>query len=238
MIVVCAATGTEADACRRGIADAGAAGFEVLETGVGPARAAAALARWLEGGPGVVGRPPRPRAALAVSTGFAGALTAGVAPLAWVTASSLHRLAGGRAVEVVLPPGLLRVAAGATACQLLTAGEALAGPVAGLGPPAAVDMESAALGEVAGAAGIPFLVLRLVTDTPGRPLAPLGRQLARALSAEGAPARVAQGARAALEAVRAPGRAAAFIRESLSWRAQLRAGWRAHAAAGLPARPP
>ena len=91
MILVCAATGTEADACRRGIADAMAPGIEVLTTGVGPARATAALAeRLLACG----GGSPAPRPALIVSSGFAGALTAGLAPLAWVTASSVHRLVG------------------------------------------------------------------------------------------------------------------------------------------------
>ena len=237
MILVCAATGTEAAACRRGIADAGAAGLEVLETGVGPARAAEALARRLppraDGGP----RSPDREPALVVSTGFAGALTAGVASLAWVTASSVHRLVDGRAEEVVLPPGLLRLAQGAIPCQVVSADHALARGVPGLVDPAAVDMESAALAEVAGAAGVPFLVLRLVTDTPARPLAPLGRRLALALAAEGVADRAAHGARAALETARSPLRSAAFVRDSLGWRARLRAGWREHASRGVPLRP-
>ena len=43
MILVCAATGAEAAACRQGVADAGVHDVQVLETGVGPERSAAAL---------------------------------------------------------------------------------------------------------------------------------------------------------------------------------------------------
>lgn len=223
MILVCAATRTEAGACRRGLADAVARGVEVLTTGVGPERAAAALARRL-GAP--AGAP-----ALVVSSGFAGALTAGVPPLAWVTAASVHRLVGGAAVEIAFAPGLLRAAPGVLPCQVVSAPHAVAHAVAGIAAPAAVDMESAALAEVAAGAGVPFLVLRLVTDTPERPLASLGRSLATALSADGAAATALAGARAALDAARDPARAAAFVRESLGWRARLREGWREHAPA-------
>jgi hypothetical protein len=103
--------------------------------------------------------------------------------------------------------------------------------------PAAVDMESAALAEVAAAAGLPFLVLRLLTDTPARPLPAVGRALAATLAAAGALSRAAHCARAALDAARAPNVAAAFVRDALRWRARLRAGWREHARRGVPARP-
>jgi nucleoside phosphorylase len=228
VILVCAATGTEAAACRRGIADAMASGIDVLTTGVGPDRAAAALERRL------LACPPEQRPALIVSSGFAGALTAGLAPLAWVTASSVHRLVDGRAVEVALPGGLLRVAEDAIACQVVSAGHAVAHGVLGVSEPAAVDMESAALAEVAASAGLPFLVLRLLTDTPAHPLATVGRALAATLAAAGPASRAAHGVRAALDAARAPAEAAAFVRDALGWRARLRAGWREHAHRGLP----
>ncbi len=237
MILVCAATGTEAAACRRGIADAAARGIEVLTTGVGPDRAAVALARWLEKSAGGAGRSPEARPALVVSAGFAGALTAGVEPLAWVTASSVHRMVEGRAVPVALPRGLLRVAEGAIACHVVSADHVLARGVRGLGDPAAADMESGGLAEVAGAAGIPFLVLRLVTDTPARPMATLGRSLAAALAERSVTGRAVHGARAALAAARAPAEAVAFVRESLIWRDRLRAGWRAYARRGVPSSP-
>jgi hypothetical protein len=215
VILVCAATGTEAAACRRGIAEAGARDVEVLVTGVGPARAAAALGRRL-----AAGRP-----SLVVSSGFAGALSAGIEPLSWVTAAALHRLDGERAARVVLPPGLLRVAEGVTPCQLVTAERVVASAVAGLPPPVAVDMESSALAEASAAAGVPFAVLRLVTDAPGRPMAEVGRRLAAALAAPGLAGRAVQGARAAVEAARSPARAAAFLRDTSLWRERLRAGW-------------
>jgi len=232
VILVCAATGTEAAACRRGIADAMAPGIEVLTTGVGPARATAALADRLRA---CGGASPEPRPALIVSSGFAGALTAGLAPLAWVTASSVHRLVDGCAVEVAVPRGLLRVAEDAIACQVVSADHAVAHGVLGISQPAAVDMESAALAEVAASGGLPFLVLRLLTDTPARPLATVGRALAATLAAAGPASRATHGVRAALDAARAPAQAVAFVRDALGWRARLRAGWREHALRGLPA---
>jgi nucleoside phosphorylase len=232
VILVCAATGTEAAACRRGIADAGASGFGVLTTGVGPERAAEALTRWLRDAGAARSRSRRP--ALVVSSGFAGALSAGIEPLTWVTASSLYRLTGGRAFSVTCPGGLLRVAEHATVCGVISSGEVLADGIPGLPHPAAVDMESAGLAAAAGAAGIPFAVLRLVTDTPGRPMAPLGRSLAAAFAAPGAASLAARGARAALEIARSPVDAVAFVRESIGWRDRLRDGWREHARRGVP----
>ncbi len=250
MILVCAATGTEAAACRRGIADAAVQGIEVLTTGVGPERAADALTRWLAIRAGDVTPSQDLRPALVVSSGFAGALSSAVEPLAWITASSVHRLVGGgaapraapraapgivpRIVPVELPRGLLRVAKGALACHLISADHVLTRGVSGLPDPVAADMESAALAGVAGAAGLPFLVLRLVTDTPTRPLAPLGHSLAAALAAHGIAGRAARGARAALDAARSPPRVLAFVREALAWRDRLRAGWREHASRGVP----
>ncbi|HEX9291481.1 MAG TPA: hypothetical protein VF904_18310 [Anaeromyxobacteraceae bacterium] len=237
MILVCAATGTEAAACRRGIADAEAPGIEVLTTGVGPERAARALGRWLEARPHGAGPPSDRRPALVVSAGFAGALTPDVAPMAWVTAASVHRLVGGRAVPSGLPRELLRVADGAQPCHFVSADHVVAGGVPGLAAPAAADMESAALADVAGAAGIPFAVLRLVTDTPTHPLAPVAHCLAGALAAHGVRRRAAHAARAALAAARSPAGALAFLRESMSWTDRLRAGWREHASRGVPASP-
>jgi hypothetical protein len=226
VILVCAATGTEAGACRRGIADSGAAGFEVLATGVGPERAAAALSRRLA--------IPGERPDLVVSAGFAGALTEGIEPLAWVTASAVHRCLDGRAVPVPLGEGMLRLADGATPCDVVSTDAVLSQALPGLGHPAAVDMESGALAAVAGAAGVRFAVLRMVTDTPGHPLAAVGRRLAAAFGARDLASRAAHGARAAVDAAQAPLATLAFLREGVRWRNLLRAGWRRHAGRGLP----
>ncbi len=232
MILVCAATRTEAAECRRGIADAGARDIDVLTTGVGPARAADALRRRLEDRR----RPGRP--ALVVSSGFAGAITGGLEPVEWVTASAVYGLAGGRAVRAAIRPEFLRVLAGATPCEVLSADGVVAAAVAGLGGPVAVDMESAALGEVASAAGVPFAVLRLVTDTPDHPAPPIVHAFAAALAAEAPSRRIARGARIVLEAVRAPVGTASFLRDTTTWRQRLRSGWRERARHGLhPAAP-
>lgn len=222
-MLVCAATGTEARACRRGIDDAGAADCEVLRTGVGPERAAEALARRLHLG-------PRPR--LVVSSGFAGVLTAGLEQLSWVTARSVYLAAGGRAPEPVAVPGeLLRLAPGAAACAVITGGEVLAAGSVRLPGPLAADMESAGLARVAAAAGVAFSVLRLVTDTPALPLSPLGRGAAAVLGGSGVLERAAHAARVAAVAARDPAHAWEFVRESHGWCQRLRAGWRERALA-------
>jgi nucleoside phosphorylase len=233
VILVCAATRTEAEACRRGIADARAQGIEVLTTGVGPDRAAETLTRCLRRNANGEERSPGSRPTLVVSSGFAGALTPGIDQLGWITASAIHRFVDGRAVLVALPEGLLRVAPGATVCDVISAERAVAGTVSGLRQPAAADMESAALAEVAGRAGLPFLVLRMVTDTPTRPLASLGNDLATALAADRLVVRTAGVARAALDAARSPVTTVTFLREALTWRYCLRQGWREHALRGL-----
>jgi hypothetical protein len=217
VILVCAATHVEAAACRRGLDDAGARGFEVLRTGVGPSRAAATLSARLRHG-----APP----ALVVSSGFAGALTAGIPLHAVVTAAGLHRLGPGGAVAVTLPPGALRVAPGALPCQVATADAVELGGPLPLPAPAAVDMESAALAEVAAAAGVQVEVLRVVTDTPAAPFPKFVRALGTSLGAGPPGARLAAALGAAAGAVSRPLAAIAFARSSLAAARALRAAWR------------
>jgi hypothetical protein len=219
VILVCAPTRVEANACRRGLADVGASGIEVLRTGVGSSRAAAALSVWLRRG-----EAP----ALVVSTGFAGALTEGIPLHSLVTAAALHRLGPGGAVPVPLPRGVLRALSGALPCQVATSDAVRIGDAPALVAPAAVDMESAALAETAAAAGLRFAVLRLVTDTPGRPFPPFVRALGAALASDSPRGAVAAVLRAAVGAARRPGEAVAFARSSLAATRALRAAWRTH----------
>ncbi|BDG02225.1 phosphorylase family protein [Anaeromyxobacter oryzae] len=228
MILVCAPTRTEANACRRGLAGAGARDVEVLRTGVGPARAAAALRARLAAGP---------RPALVVSSGFAGALTAGVPLHTLVTAASLHRLDARRAAPLPLPAGALRLAPDALACRVAAADAVVTGAPPLLAAPAAVDMESVALAEVAAAAGVPIAVLRLVTDTPDAPFPRFVRALGEALAADGAGARLSAAARAAAEIAREPVRAGAFVRSSLAAAAALRRAWLVRGTRGLAEAP-
>lgn len=217
MILVCAATRVEAAACRRGLADAGARGVEVLRTGVGPARAAAALSARLRHGA---------LPSLIVSSGFAGALTGGIPLHALVTAAGLHRLGPDGAVPVPLPPGALRIATGAMPCQIATADTMRLGGAPPLAGPAAVDMESVALANTAVSAGVQVEVLRVVTDTPAHPFPPFVSALATALSAGPASARLAAALRAGAGAARRPVQAVAFARSSLAAARALRAAWR------------
>lgn len=215
-VVVCAATFAEAAACRRGIAAAGASGLEVLLTGVGPDRAQARLRARLS-------RAPRPT--LVVSSGFAGALTPDLEIGAVVTARALHRLEGDCVVQVALPPGILRLAPGGRAVELVSAPAVLAASARGLPTPAAVDMESAALADACAGSGVPFTILRVVTDTPTAPLPPLARSIAAALSTRGL-GRCAPAARTVALAVGRPVRTATFVRASLGWCRGLREAWR------------
>jgi hypothetical protein len=216
VILVCAATRIEASACRDGLADAGARAA-VLRTGVGPARAAAALTARLR---------TAPLPTLVVSSGFAGALSPGIPLHAVVTASGLHRLGAEGAVPVPLPVGGLRPLAGALPCQFATTDGVWAAVAPGLPAPAAVDMESAALAETAAAAGVPVAVLRVISDTPAAPLPPFAAALGAALVAGPnlAGLRAAGGALAA--ATRRPVAAVAFARSSLAAARALRAAWR------------
>lgn len=214
-VVVCAATRAEALACRRGIAESGALGVEVLRTGVGPVRAGSALRVRLA-------RAPRPR--IVISSGFAGALSPDLAIGALVTARALHTLEGGRAAALELPPGLLRLAPAGQPVEVVSAQGVI--PVLELPAPGAADMESAALARAAAEVGVPFTVLRLVTDTPTAPLPPLARSLAAAFAARGL-ARGGHGLRAMADAARRPVQTARFVRASLGWCRALRVAWRA-----------
>jgi len=222
VILVCAATGAERRSCARGIADSGARGWEVLRTGVGLARAGRALQ-------GRLSRGPKP--SLVVSSGFAGSLARGLEPLTWVTALSLHRLAGDRLVPVELSGRLRCVTPGPVPCPVVSVEEVLipGAPAPALSGRAAVDMESAALAEVAMAAGIPFAVLRLVTDAPGAPLPGIARSAAAVLASGDPLERARRAARLCGEVARDPGGAIRFARTSLEWCRRLRDGWRVYA---------
>jgi phosphorylase superfamily protein len=216
VILACAASRTEAGACA-------VEGVEVLRTGVGPARAAAALTRRLARGP---------RPSLVVSSGFVGALSADLPLHACITAGAVHRLEEGRAFPLALGPGALRIAQGLPRCALLSASAVTRATAPALPAPSVVDMESAALAEVAAAAGVPFAVLRIVTDTPAAPFPAFVTDLAAALAAGLGRAGLVAAARAAAAAVRSPGVALAFVGSSLAARRALADAWR-RGAAGL-----
>jgi 4-hydroxy-3-methylbut-2-en-1-yl diphosphate reductase len=177
-VTVCAPLRVEARALRRGLAgvheaavpaesgEAAPAQLRVVRTGYGPARAAAAAAM-------IAGSAPR---AVAVG-GVAGALTDDLRVGDLVVAAEVSY--GGTTVRCPSAPLLagelrragLRASVGpiATVDRLIRSGQHAALAAAGA---IAVDMESAPL--LAGAAGQPVVVLRAISDTPGRPVASPG----------------------------------------------------------------
>lgn len=204
-VLICAATATEARACRRGVADAGLREqIEVLETGVGPERAGRRLAERLGAGP---------LPSLIVSSGFAGALDEAIGSETWVTATEVH---GSSAV----PYRAARV------CRWVTQ-DALQRKVSS--PGAAVDMESAAWARVAASHGVPFMVLRLVTDTPASPLPGFVVPMAEAMAATSTWVRARSGARCAARAMSDPRGILRLVRRGVLWTGLLRRGWANHA---------
>lgn len=219
-VLVCAATRTEHDACEEGIAAAGidprVATFEMLLTGVGPERARRSLeARLLAraGSSSLLSSP-----SLVVSTGFAGALDRSFARLSWVTATKVRDVA-----DVDLREGPSEVAR----CEVVSSKELVAtsGASASLEGGVVVDMESAALAEVARSRSIPFMVLRLVSDTPDAPLPAFLSPFTNALAAETTSSRLRFAARGLRSALGDPRGVASLLREGREWTASLRDGW-------------
>jgi hypothetical protein len=108
-----------------------------------------------------------------VSSGFAGACSAGIALRSWVTADEIvpAAQASGPARFSAIPftdTGTL-VCCLACSAELLVSEGMRERAAAGLKVPVAVDMESAGLAEAAQSRGIPLLVWRVITDTVEAP---------------------------------------------------------------------
>jgi nucleoside phosphorylase len=214
-ILVCAATATEVTACEKGLGPARLRdGFEVLKTGVGPARARATLSERLA----ATGRTPR----LIVSTGFAGSLDARIPVGTWITAAFVARSddAGVRRVDV---SRLFADVPGTVSCGLVSSSELVLGKSGE--ERLAVDMESAELAELSERARIPFLVLRFVTDSPENPLPAFVAPFTAALSARGFRERFTQGARGLRSAIGDPQGVVHLVKEGASWSQSLSRGW-------------
>jgi 4-hydroxy-3-methylbut-2-en-1-yl diphosphate reductase len=161
MLTVCAPLGVEARALRRGLRESGAQ-VQVIRTGYGPVRAAAAAASIARSAPGM----------LAIG-GVGGALTTDLRVGDLVVAGQVTdsattvTCASAPLVAGELRRAGLRARTGpiATVDRLVRHGEharlAATGAIA-------VDMESALL--LAGAAGGPSIVIRAISDTPAYPL--------------------------------------------------------------------
>jgi 4-hydroxy-3-methylbut-2-en-1-yl diphosphate reductase len=160
-LTVCAPLAFEARALRRGLAGSGG-GIRVVRTGYGPKRAAAAAAR-------IAASSPDMLAVAGVGGGLTDDLEVGDIVVASQVTDGATTVECGSASLLVgeLRRAGLRVQTGpiATVDRLLRNGQhaklAATGAIA-------VDMESAPL--LTGAAGAPAVVMRAISDTPGRPV--------------------------------------------------------------------
>jgi hypothetical protein len=194
-----------------------AAAFSTLLTGVGPAHATRAFERRLE-------RGPRPD--LVVSSGFAGAIAERLSVGDWVTATRLSRVYGSERFDVDV--ALRRGPALAAPCAFVSC-DALAVDARELPEEArafdAVDMESAAIAEIAARHGIDFMVLRVLSDTPKRPLPGFLGAFGRAMAATDARDVLVNAARGIGGAMRDPRGVARILREGKALARELSDGW-------------
>lgn len=160
-IVILTALEEELEGVRRSLPES--AGLVSTATGDGPRRAASGAARFLE----------RHRPSAVIGAGLAGALTPGLS----VGDIIVSRRVRGEVGDIATPdPSLLRrglAGGGATAGTLVTvdrpivsrAAKAVLAATAVGGEVLAADMESAAWAREASARGIPYVVVRVVSDT-------------------------------------------------------------------------
>lgn len=220
--------------------------FEVLRTGMGLRAARRALEKELGERRFGRGLNTEPMPDFIISTGYAGTLDVGMAPGSWVLgdhvllwinppspAVNTISPGGGRALSLLRPVAEALGAFGTTtvlSSPLLVAYDpALNRALPQRQGPVAVDMESAALADVARRFNIPFAVLRLVTDTPEQPLPRFVYGFANALSQDSRlsmASRALHAAQGAVDVARKPQDLFRFVQTSMGWGKTLESGWR------------
>ncbi|HEX3849344.1 MAG TPA: hypothetical protein VHW01_00170 [Polyangiaceae bacterium] len=219
VLLVCAATRTEHDACVAGIRAAGVSRLETLLVGVGPEHAARRLYERLASG----GAPTR-----ILSTGFAGVLDGSLPLGTWVYAQTLSEWKQGALVPIAgrapAPPQLDGFPC--LPCDVVSTDQLVGRHSAlrhlGSQRPLVADMESAALAREANARGIPFSVLRLVSDTRQHPLPEFLAPLTAALASSHAGTRLSLAARGIGSALADPRGVARLLSTGQSLTKQLR----------------
>lgn len=161
-VLVCAATLVEKRACLKGLKDSGFnSQFRVLGTGIGLEQAEKSLSRYLnhENKPDLI-----------VSSGFAGAITGDLPLHSWIVAEQIFSTSGEKA-SIDLPNFAETIRGSIISLPYLYCRDKIGQlPHFLPGHRLAVDMETAALFKIAACYQIPFLGLRLITDTPTQPL--------------------------------------------------------------------
>jgi nucleoside phosphorylase len=225
MILLCTATGLEAQACREGLRQAGhlAAAtdttpqFEIIKTGMGQKNAHHGLAERLA-------LRTRPRPSLIISTGVAGSLSPGVGIGTWAWAKSL-RAESGEPLELDSPAHpFAEKTRRIRAVDFLSLHGPLSTPHVGPGP-LLVDMESLAWAEVSRRHKIPFMVLRMVSDCPEQPLPEAIHSFVLASVAESWRERVEHGLRGTSRLARRPLSLGRFILQSRNLPRMFSQGW-------------
>ena len=226
-VLICGATTNEARACELGISDAGAANqIEVLCTGMGFDRARQALRERL-----TKGTCPD----LIVSSGVAGSLSSELALHSWVVGHSVYIADGASQVQQVTIAKFRDHFKNAKACTFVSTNNLAFADAKTLeayrdvSRPLAVDMESAALAQVAHEFDVEFMVLRLISDVPDAPLPGFASEFAAAMTTTSRLAQLTHVLRGTRQALGDPKGILRMTKEPRVWSKLIREGWREHA---------
>jgi hypothetical protein len=225
LTLICVATLVEAKACRRGIASSGRKDqFEILQTGMGMARARRALETRLAD-------QTRPHPALVISSGLAGSRHREISVGSWIFGEWVETEHLGKSFACANDFGLdrlsfqLQPARVITLLKAETQTHALA-PVSADALPVVIDMESHAWAEVCHAREIPFRVLRVISDNPDAPLPSAVGFFASALNADIPQKQVKDFAQGLFSLATEPHRMARFLYQSSRLPKVLEMGWK------------
>lgn len=183
MIVFCLATATEYNACKRALSKfKNLKKVSALQVGLGPEQAKANLSKYLEDCKNKNIAYPQ----LVISTGFAGCLNSEAQWGSWVWASSVHNLQSKAEIKYqavdesiwvselpikkLNPVSSLFVSSNSIISSKEMNSSDYLKRIGNGANPVVVDMESAALAEVCNKYGIAFSALRIISDTPEKPL--------------------------------------------------------------------
>jgi hypothetical protein len=237
MILVCAATGAEASACKKGIAASGASKkYEILQTGMGMQSARSQLARRLS-----TGEVPT----LIIASGFAGSWRGRMEVGSWVGATEFWketRIGNEAKFSKISSADLSHAHLTMTDvnCPMVSVERIQKHPATlpkeiSTGP-LCVDMETAGLAEIAQEMQIPFGVFRMITDTPEQPLPEFVSTFASAIHAREIGHKAKMGKVGLGQVLSDPISVARFLRSGKKWSDWLVLGWkeRAEAIASTP----
>jgi hypothetical protein len=228
MIIICAATAAEVAACKKGIEAAGSVSksFEILHTGMGMKAARTRLAERLAALE-VIRETPK----LIISSGFAGVWRGSLEIGAWVSANEFwkeERADGVINFYRIDHEPVWKSKGVDTFCPIVSVDviQKLPSLPAELSTGSlCVDMETAGLAEVAKEKGIPFGVLRMITDTPEQPLPEFVSVFAQAIHSPELGDKAKLSGRGLQQVFSDPLSVARFLKSGKKWSDWLARGW-------------